>query len=122
MHFLIGDIGGYRDGIHQLNDDNGAITQYDMKGNWHFVMIHACRSGQTSAFADALHITGYSNRGFIGWFDTISNYALVEWSPKFYSLVGNTTLTNAHKTAAEQCEYSTPARFFGDRNWYGWAW
>lgn len=48
--------------------------------------------------------------------NTISNYALVEWSPKFYSLVGNTTLTNAHKMAVEQCEYNMPAKFYGDRN------
>lgn len=122
MHFLIGDIGAYQYGIQQINDGITAMNHRDMKGNWHLVVMHACRSGETSLFADALHITGYSNRAFIGWYSTITNGALNEWGPKFNSLVGTMSLTNAHKTAAEQCENKTPARFYGDRNWYGWAW
>ena len=120
FHFL--DIGAYKNGILQINDGNQAINQGHMTGNWHLVMINACRSGQTSAFADALHITGYSNRGFIGWYSTITNYALLEWGPYFNSLVGTMSLRMAHKTAAEKCQNSTPARFYGDTSWYGWAW
>lgn len=106
----------------QINDGNYAMTPSHMSGNWHLVMIHACRSGQTSGFADALHITGYSNRGFIGWYSKISNHGLLEWGPYFNNLAGTMSIRMAHKTAAEKCTNSTPARFYGDTSWYGWAW
>lgn len=109
-------------GTLQINDGNMALTPASVSGNWHLVLLNSCSGGATSAFADAFHITGYSNRGFVGWSSTITNIALLEWGPKFNAYLGTMSVRMAHKTAAEKCQNSTPARFFGDTSWYGWAW
>ena len=122
MLYLFQVIGAVRDGLIQINDGKIPLYPSDISGNWHLVLLNSCSGGANSSFADAFHITGYSNRGFVSWYTTITNKGLKEWGPIFNSLLGTMSVREAHKAAAESCEESTPARFYGDTSWYGWAW
>ncbi len=98
-----------------------AIGPQHIVGNWHLVILNACSTGKTTAFADAFHINGYSNRGFVGWFTSVNSQAVGEWSGYFNNLVGTQSIRMAHLNATYSCILYTPARFYGDTSWYGWA-
>lgn len=104
-------------------DLNQVISASEITGNWHLVFLDACDALSTSEFATAFKTTSaYSNRAILGWFKTVTTYALQEYWPYFYAEAGTTNLRQAALNAAGYCDSSTPIRFYGDSSWYGWAW
>lgn len=117
LSFLGHGYGGF-----QISVNETALSPSDISGNWHLVILNACSTGMTTDFANAFHIYGYSNRGFIGWYTTVSYGGLYEWSGYFLNNIGTESLQQAHLHAANSSINPTPVRFYGDSSWYGWAW
>lgn len=99
------------------------IYPANVTGNWHFVFLDSCSSLADDDFANAFKTTSaYSNRGILGWFNTVTTPATMEFWPYFYSFATTRSLRQCALDAASNCELSTPIRFRGDTSWYGYAW
>lgn len=107
---------------------NGQFDTYinvsEVSGNWHFVFLDGCSTAADSRWADAFHTTGYSGRGFLGWYQTVWTDDVYEFSKSFWNQVGSKSLRDAALAAASTVPGSgtTPIRMYGDKSYYGWAW
>lgn len=107
---------------------NGQFDTYinlsEISGNWHFVFLDGCSTAADSRWADAFRTTGYSNRGFLGWYDTVWTDKVYDFSKTFWNEVGSKSLRDAALAAANSVPGSgtTPIRMYGDKTYYGWAW
>lgn len=100
-----------------------AIYPSNISGNWHLVILNSCNSLAGPSFANAFKTTSaYSNRGILGWYNTVTFSAVGNFWYSYYQKAGTMTLRNAALAAASECSESTPTRFYGDTSWYGWAW
>lgn len=112
-----------RDG--EIIDTNyNTIHHYELSGNWHLVYIDACESKASNKFPNALRITGYNLRAYLGWKTSVMSY----YSNQFNKYFWNTYVTRypiqraASKAAADvPGQGTTPIRFSGDTSWYGYS-
>ena len=107
-----------------ISSDVNAVYPSEITGNWHFVYIDACYTGQTDSWAKAFKILYdnggyYSKRAFLGWYDTVTVYAAYDFLNYYFEYVPGETVRNAALDAAARTWGSTPTRFFGDPNYNG---
>ena len=97
----------------------------DVSGNWHFVFLDCCYTADNNLWADQFHISSaYSNRGYLGWYGTVTTGNSYEFAKKFWPRVGSMPLQQAASEAAGDVpgDGTTPIRFKGDTTYYGYAW
>lgn len=108
------------------NTSNNYWTLYpsDISGNWHLVILDACTTADTTEWADAFKVRGYSRRAYLGWYGTVEVGNAYNFYKNFWELVGSMPIQKAAVQAASSVPGSgtTPIRFYGDKSYYGWAW
>ena len=93
-------------------------------GNWDLVFLDFSDSAASSNYADAFNTTGYSNRCFIGWYDTIYTSYADEFGYYFWiEEVGTSSIYLAALSAAGSVPGAgtTPISFYGDSDYDGSA-
>jgi len=104
---------------------NHWITTDDVTGNWHFVFLDACSTAETTGWADAFKINGYTNRAYLGWNGKITWDNGYEFAEAFWPLInGQNTVRQAAVDAAALVPGAgtTPIKFYGDTSYTGVAW
>ena len=107
--------------------DNATWIRYttDVSGNWYFVFLDACSTAVDTQWANAFKTTGYSNRGFLGWYASVKSIACYHFDQYFWTEVVNGAHSNNIKdaaiwSAAQVTEY-TPIGYSGGRYYNGRA-
>lgn len=109
-----------------LQSDQNIIKSSQITGNWHFVFLDACSTAETTGWAKAFKIYGYSKRAFLGWSKTVEVVSAYQFSNYFW----HEMCSHSHSTkyvrdtavwAANQVPGSgnTPIRFYGDTTYNG---
>ena len=101
------------------------ITPSEISGNWHLVFLDSGYSASTNAFATAFRTSGYSNRAFLGWTNTLNSSDSLEFNYYFWhDYSGSATVRLAAIYAANSVpgDGTTPIRFYGDETWHGYSW
>lgn len=100
------------------------ISQSEISGNWHFVFLDGCSTAADDGWANAFNTVGYSNRAFLGWYQTVWTDKVYDFSLVFWDEVGTKSLRDAALSAASSVPESgsTPIRMYGDKTWWGAAW
>ena len=128
----IGNTGnGYAMYVHTLggsgyfNDYYGySITSSDISGNWDFVYIDSSSSAATSSLANAFHTTGYSNRCFLGWSNSVTVGNSENFNYYFWlTYVGTSSIQLAALNAASMVPGvgTTPIKLYGSTTYTGAA-
>lgn len=102
----------------------GSINASDIEGYWHLVVLAGCDTGANTTFADAFRVSSGSNKAFLGFYQSISEYNCMEWNRLFWDSVGSMNLRQCALAATEFTDIagSVPIRMYGDKTWWGWAW
>lgn len=108
------------------------IYSSDIVGNWKFVFLDGCYTGQTPFWANAFNIYNTSsNRAFLGWDQEVHGEYVVPFSEfLFYEITQQLHSDNIRDAAvwaaaqvpnppAQPDVPSTPIRFYGDRTYDG---
>ena len=98
------------------------IYPSDMSGNWHFAFLDGCKTGASNNFATALHIYGYSNRAFLGWYDNVLISASGTFVDNYWPILASSTTKTVRQAALDTAALisaSTPIRFYGDTSYNG---
>lgn len=110
----------------KLSGPGWSISREDISGNWKFVFLDACYSGDGTGWADCFNITNSSkNRAFLGWFDTVDGRYATQFTGLFFYEVTegkhSNNIRDAAIWAASQVPGAgtTPIRFYGDRTYRG---
>lgn len=123
-HGDVDENGNFRNAITDMN--NWTLNASEVTGNWHFVFLDACKTATTDAFPKAFKTYGYEGRAFIGWNVEVYETTAYYFVQSFYSKVGSMTLHQAVLSAASEViaagHTDCNAGFYGDLNYYGWAW
>lgn len=112
----------YIAGKNSANNVVWKIYPSDLSGNWHFVFLDGCQTGATSNFASALHIYGYSNRAFLGWYDTVLLNVSGPFVEYFWPILASSTSKTVRQAALDTAVLftsNTPIRFYGDTTYNG---
>lgn len=122
---------GYAMYVHTLGQD-GAFSDYYgniinssmISGNWDFVFIDASNSAASASLANAFHTTGYSNRCFLGWYNSVTSANAETFDYYFWlTYIGTSSVRNAALNAASCVPGSgtTPIRLYGSTSYTGAA-
>lgn len=107
--------------------DNRTWYRYstEVTGNWYFVFLDACDTAVTTEWANAFKTIGYSNRGFLGWYDLVYTDASANFDRQFWPQLVSQTHSNNIKDAAiwaaAQVTQYTPIGYSGGRYYNGRA-
>lgn len=101
------------------------LNTSQVPGNWYFVFLDACDTAADNQWANAFKTIGYSNRGFLGWWDSVPADGSYYFDQYFWPEVVNRAHSNnifdaAVWSAAQVTEY-TPIGYKGDRYYNGSA-
>ena len=109
-------------GKNSSNTEARKIYPSDLSGNWHFVFLDGCETGASNNFASALHIYGYSNRAFLGWYNTVATSASKAFVQNYWPILASSTTKTVRQAALDTAALiasSTPIRFYGDTSYNG---
>lgn len=108
-----------------FNDYYGSsINSSSISGNWDFVYIDSSHSAATTALANAFHTTGYSNRCFLGWSNSVTTADSNTFNYYFWlEYAGKSSVHTAAVNAAGRVPGSgtTPIRLYGSTTYTGAA-
>lgn len=128
----IGNTGdGYAFYVHTLGGSGyfsdyygNTINSSDITGNWDFVYIDSSYSAATNSLANAFHTTGYSNRCFLGWSNTVTTSNSKSFNYYFWlDYVGTSSIQLAAINAAAMVPGAgtTPIKLYGSTTYTGAA-
>ncbi|MBR4940566.1 MAG: hypothetical protein IKZ19_01010, partial [Clostridia bacterium] len=108
------------------------IRPSEIHGNWKFVFLDGCYTGQTALWANAFNIYNTSvNRAFLGWDQSVQGQYVIPFSyylfDEIVDQIHSNNIRDAAVWAASQIENdphspetpTTPIRFYGDRTYDG---
>lgn len=101
------------------------FSRSNVRGNWHFVYLDGCYTASSTAWADAFHVRGYTNRAFLGWRGAVTLVNTYNFNMEFFPmLTGTKKVEEAARDAAALIPGAgtTPIRFYGDNSYKGRAW
>lgn len=107
-----------------ISEEGTRIYPSNINGNWHLVYIDACNSKKNNSFANAFKVSGYSNRAYLGWATEVGITSANQYNDYFWNTyVGTRSIQAAAVAAAGEVPGSgtTPIRFSGDANWWGYS-
>lgn len=113
-------------------DSNGFVDCYSYTnfGNWRFVFLDACLTSSTKLWCNAFHCTD-AGECFVGWNNSVKKVTEYDFVQRFFPRLGSMSVHDAVVTSlweSREAGYNDingmicNLGFYGDMNYYGWAW
>lgn len=99
-------------------------------GNWHFVFLDACVSSRKNHFAPSFGISG-AGKCIVGWNVAVNESTSYDFCKRFWPRCGTMSVYDNVITSLLESRnygYNVPGAnicdpgFYGDQNYWGWAW
>jgi len=110
----------------QIGDNaTWTLSTSNVTGNWYLVFLDACSTASSTAWAQAFHVYGYSNRAFLGWSTDVDMSPAYHFNTYFWPEVQTRNHSSSIRDAALWATYQvstdehTPIKFYGDTSYNG---